>query len=297
MPAFCFMQDGEVDAEELQRCLTQSGFSGSYSRKFGLSVHCAQQNQSHWSDVTESVQSELLPVQLLTCLWCLQRSAWTRAGSWSRCLMYPLCISRVTTLWPDCDTHCYNVRPDVNLNQTVTRGTSQARWASMSSRSCSRLWTAGSRTSWCLTRTEVEPLNLRRWTRHSMPWVRLISSWSKNVNLRDKMKCQAFTKKKTWISSKSTLWHEHCHSFKVIHGACVYQTSQNPFWESVYFRKFPKLTFIRTPVRSEGDADVQSLWRRLRDLLVYSTGWHFYVWNIFNKYTFEFILTKHCLHP
>lgn len=27
------VQDGEVDAEELQRCLTQSGFTGSYSRK------------------------------------------------------------------------------------------------------------------------------------------------------------------------------------------------------------------------------------------------------------------------
>lgn len=29
----CSVQDGEVDAEELQRCLTQSGFSGSYTRK------------------------------------------------------------------------------------------------------------------------------------------------------------------------------------------------------------------------------------------------------------------------
>uniref|UniRef100_A0A3B5MUR3 EF-hand domain-containing protein n=1 Tax=Xiphophorus couchianus TaxID=32473 RepID=A0A3B5MUR3_9TELE len=27
-------QDGEVDAEELQRCLTQAGFTGSYNRKF-----------------------------------------------------------------------------------------------------------------------------------------------------------------------------------------------------------------------------------------------------------------------
>lgn len=31
-----FWQDGEIDAEELQRCLTQAGFTGSYSRKFTL---------------------------------------------------------------------------------------------------------------------------------------------------------------------------------------------------------------------------------------------------------------------
>lgn len=30
----CSVQDGEIDAEELQRCLTQAGFTGSYSRKF-----------------------------------------------------------------------------------------------------------------------------------------------------------------------------------------------------------------------------------------------------------------------
>ena len=33
----CFLaiagQDGEVDAEELQKCLTQSGISGTYSRE------------------------------------------------------------------------------------------------------------------------------------------------------------------------------------------------------------------------------------------------------------------------
>lgn len=29
-------QDGEVDAEELQKCLTQSGFTGSYTREFTL---------------------------------------------------------------------------------------------------------------------------------------------------------------------------------------------------------------------------------------------------------------------
>lgn len=28
------MQDGEIDAEELQRCLTQTGISGTYNRKF-----------------------------------------------------------------------------------------------------------------------------------------------------------------------------------------------------------------------------------------------------------------------
>uniref|UniRef100_A0A673HMT4 EF-hand domain-containing protein n=1 Tax=Sinocyclocheilus rhinocerous TaxID=307959 RepID=A0A673HMT4_9TELE len=27
-------QDGEVDAEELQRCLTQTGISGTYTRKY-----------------------------------------------------------------------------------------------------------------------------------------------------------------------------------------------------------------------------------------------------------------------
>ena len=32
--ASCSVQDGEIDAEELQRCLTQSGFTGSYTRKF-----------------------------------------------------------------------------------------------------------------------------------------------------------------------------------------------------------------------------------------------------------------------
>lgn len=32
----CSIQDGEVDAEELQRCLSQSGFTGSYTRKFTM---------------------------------------------------------------------------------------------------------------------------------------------------------------------------------------------------------------------------------------------------------------------
>lgn len=69
----------------------------------------------------------------------------------------------------------------LKLNQTVTRGTLQARWVSMSSRTCSQLWTAGSRTSWCLTRTGVEPLNLTRWLRQSTPWVRALPWWIFNV--------------------------------------------------------------------------------------------------------------------
>lgn len=34
----CSVQDGEIDAEELQKCLTQSGFTGSYTRKFSTST-------------------------------------------------------------------------------------------------------------------------------------------------------------------------------------------------------------------------------------------------------------------
>lgn len=59
----------------------------------------------------------------------------------------------------------------LRLNQTSTREITQARWASTSSRSCSRLWTDGSRTSWCSTRTGAERWNLTRWARRSTAWV------------------------------------------------------------------------------------------------------------------------------
>ena len=61
----------------------------------------------------------------------------------------------------------------LNLHYTVSRGILQARWVSMSSRICSPLWTAGSRTLWCLTRTGAGPLNLMRWIRQSALWVRV----------------------------------------------------------------------------------------------------------------------------
>lgn len=30
-----FSKDGQIDADELQKCLTQSGIAGTYKRKFG----------------------------------------------------------------------------------------------------------------------------------------------------------------------------------------------------------------------------------------------------------------------
>lgn len=63
------------------------------------------------------------------------------------------------------------------LNQTSTRGTTPARWVSVSSRSFSRLWTAGSRTSWCSIRIGVEPWSHTRWLRQSAPWVRVSAVW------------------------------------------------------------------------------------------------------------------------
>lgn len=30
---FCYRKDGQIDADELQRCLTQSGIAGAYKRK------------------------------------------------------------------------------------------------------------------------------------------------------------------------------------------------------------------------------------------------------------------------
>lgn len=74
-----------------------------------------------------------------------------------------------------------------SLNLSPYREITRARWASMSSRNSSRRSTAGSRTSWCLTRTEVEPLSLMRWPKPSTPWVSLQASpgalmfWSPRV--------------------------------------------------------------------------------------------------------------------
>lgn len=104
-----------------------------------------------------------------------QHSAWRHAGSWLQCSTYPLkalvhsfTLSHVFTLEP----LVLCTLPLLKLNQSSTRGTTRARWASTSSRSCSQLWTAGSRTSWCSTRTGAERWSLMRWPRQLTAWVR-----------------------------------------------------------------------------------------------------------------------------
>lgn len=100
-----------------------------------------------------------------------QLSAWRRARSWLRCLTYPFYDA---VILPCCSPEL------LQLNQTSTRGTTRARWASTSSKSCSQLWMAGSRISWCLTRTGVELSSLMRWVRRSTPWVSLYS-WTSRI--------------------------------------------------------------------------------------------------------------------
>lgn len=36
---FCYRKDGQIDADELQRCLTQSGIAGSYKRKLMIWIN------------------------------------------------------------------------------------------------------------------------------------------------------------------------------------------------------------------------------------------------------------------
>lgn len=64
------MQDGEVDAEELQRCLTQSGFTGSYTRKFTVTVVC---EDGCVALMTEAAGSHPPSVLFFLCKWLILR--------------------------------------------------------------------------------------------------------------------------------------------------------------------------------------------------------------------------------
>lgn len=104
------------------------------------------------------------------------------------------------------------VAPDIwqiiFLDLAITRGTTLARWALMSLRSCLQLWTAWSRTSWCLIATGVELLNLMRWIRLSMQWVSLLSV----------KECQIwnFPDKVSTVTKKQHMFNDHGSSLTVL---------------------------------------------------------------------------------
>lgn len=142
-------------------------------------------------------------------------------------------------------THTYGDQLLSRLNQTVTRGTSLARWASTSSRSCSRLWTAGSRTSWCLTRTGVGLLNRMRWTRLWTPWVSL-----RAPQHTESVPCLTDT------SNQTCLWSA---SWASIHGPYIPVV---PLWGKWCVQWCQNLKF--SLVQSGLD---EHLWSHLKDLM------------------------------
>lgn len=152
--AACSLQDGEVDAEELQRCLTQSGFTGSYSREFSatcLSTHCTSSQKRMYikkksrppNDVRVyiEVQTDMIERALTRVFYCsIQPGDVQNHDCDAGCILVmsaePLLVSTVSLpLWL------------LSLNWSPRREITPARWASTSSRSCSLPSTAGSRTS------------------------------------------------------------------------------------------------------------------------------------------------------